>query len=183
MGAFWSQRNPRERTMIVVCVLAAVVGIPMMLQPVSGRSGKLVPLAEAKRKYDTAVKQKSAIEDDTAKLRPLLAKLTYDAPPETLIPKVIRDLQAQAKQCGIHLREVKPMRARRTGSLTKVPINVRFSAPFVQSIPLLYRIEDPSGKLTAEKVAVITPDPKSRIVDVELQIALYTTGTSAGPES
>ena len=182
MNSFWSQRKPREKALIVICALAAVVGIPLALIPIAGPKGKLLPYAEAHRKYESALKEKLSLEDNTGRLRPALAKMTYDSPPEALIPKVIRALQDQAKKYGIHLREVKPLRARRIAAVTKVPISVRFTASFVQSVPFLYGIEDPSERLAVEKIAIITPDPKSRTVDIELQVVLFTTGTAVGTE-
>jgi len=175
MSEFWARRNPRERVLIVLCIVAVIVGIPAMLQPTGTRTGKLLPAAEARRKYDAALKQKLALEDDTKDLQARLAAMTYAEAPQTLTPKLVQQLQEQARTSGIHLREIKPLRVHTEASVTKVPISVRFTAPFALAVPYIYRIENPKGKLVAEKATVVTPDPKARVVDVELQVACYTT--------
>ncbi|MGC8666730.1 MAG: type II secretion system protein GspM [Chthonomonadales bacterium] len=175
MREFWSRRNPRERVLIALCILAVIVGVPAMLQPPGAGAGKLIPASEARRKYNAALKQKLALEDDTKALDARLKAITYSEAPPTLTPKLVQQLQEQARTCGIHLREIKPLRVHTEASVTKVPISVRFTAPFAQAIPYIYRIEDPKGRLVAEKATVVTPDPKAKVVDVELQVACYTT--------
>src|SRR5436190_1211847 len=59
-------------------------------------------------------------------------------------------------------------------AVMKVPLTLRFSSRFDQSIPFLYNVEDPTGKLVVEKFNITMSDPKSKTVDVEVQIALYT---------
>lgn len=182
MKEFWARRNPRERVLIVLCVLAIVVGVPAMLQPAGSGARKLIPADEARRKYNADLKQKLALEDDIQALRSRLKQLTYAEAPQTLTPKLVQQLQEQARICGIHLREIKPLRTHTEASVTKVPISVRFTAPFAQAIPYIYRVEDPNGRLIAEKATVVTPDPKSKSVDVELQVACFTTAVPPNVE-
>jgi hypothetical protein len=61
-------------------------------------------------------------------------------------------------------------------------LSARFTSEFGKAVPFFYRIDDPSGKLVVEKFDVTCADPKSRTVDVEVQVALYTVA-GAGPSS
>ena len=178
MNAFWAQRNSREKFLIILMAAAVVIGVPMALISPEKANGKLLTAANARQQYkktDTEMKAQGA---ETARLKPEPDKLVYKESPEQVVPAVIKTLQTVAKQSGIHLREIKPLRARRLATVTKVPMTVRFTSQFGQSIPFLYKVEDPIGKLVVEKLNVTVSDPKVKTVDVEVQIALYT---QAGP--
>ena len=114
-----------------------------------------------------------------AQMQPKIERAAYTEPPEELVPKVVRTLQSYAKDSGIHLREIKPLRTRRLGDLTKETMSVRFTSDFGRAVPFFYRVDDPQGKLIIEKFNVTAADPKSRSVDVEAQVALYTTAAAA----
>src|SRR5258706_15853053 len=174
MAAFWTQRNSRERLLILLALAAGIIGIPMMLISPEKSSGKLLSSSKARQEYNKADAQIKTQNEETNRLKPELEKLVYKEPPEEVIPSVIKTLQTIAKQSGIHLREIKPLRARQLSNVTKVPMTVRFTGQFGQSIPFLYKVEDPNGKLVVEKFNVTTSDPKAKTVDVEVQIALYT---------
>lgn len=176
MNDLWSKRSPRERVLLVLGAASVIVAVWLALSPGTGPSGKLVPAAEARRKYDAALAEKLALQAEADRLRPALASMTFEEPPEVVVPRVVGQLQGLAKQSGIHLREVKPLRSRRVASLVKVPVSVRFSCPFAQTVPFLYRVEDPAGKLTVEKLNMSTSDPAARLVEVEANIALFTRG-------
>jgi len=179
----WSKRNAREKFLLVVCALALVIGVPLLLIPSYSGNSKLPSAAEARLKYQSTVKQKDSMSAETDRVKPALDKAAYTDRPEQLLPQVIRSLQDTAKNSGVHLREIKPLRPRRIGTLTKVPLSVRFTGTFTKTIPFLYRIEDPSGRLVVEKFNVTTTDAKSRTVDVEVQVALYTQQAGTGSDS
>jgi hypothetical protein len=164
--------------MLIVCILVLGIGLPLLLIPPGGDTKKLLPASEARQKYIAAVHEKDALTSDNDKLKPEIEKLVYTDAPEQLLPKIIKTLQGYAKQSGIHLREIKPLRSKRYATVTRVPVSVRFTSEFGKSVPFLYRVEDPAGKLVVEKFNVTAADSKSRLVDVEVQIALYTKGTS-----
>jgi hypothetical protein len=63
-----------------------------------------------------------------------------------------------------------------------VTLTVRFTSEFGRVIPFVYHVEDPQGKLVVEKLNVSSPDPKSRQVDVEVQVALFTAAGSGTQE-
>ena len=183
MNRFWARRNGRERFLILICAVAAVVGIPMLLSPPAAGNAKLLPAAEARQKYVREVRQKESMESDIARMKPLIEKQVYNETPEVVVPRIVRTLQDQAKKAGIHLREIKPLRARRMATVTKVPLSVRFASRFDQSIPFLYSIEDPGTRLVVEKFSISAPDSKSKTVDIEIQVALFTCNTTVGSES
>lgn len=182
MNAFWAQRNPREKFLIVICVIAVLVGVPMLLLPSQAANKKLLPAAQARQKYQEASKQKDALEAESSRMKAQTDAMVYTDAPEQVIPKLIRTLQGYAKASGLHLREIKPLRAKELAGVTKVPVSVRFTTSEFQKsvVPFLYRIEDPSGKLVVEKCTVSAADPKTRNVDVEVQIALFTVGGQTG---
>jgi Tfp pilus assembly protein PilO len=174
MKEFWAQRNPRERYMLFLCAIVIVVGGWMGLSPTGDNGKTLLPTAQARQKIQETSQQKQALDDESVRLKAALGKMVYTDPPDQLVPQVVRTLQGYARDSGIHLREIKPMRARRFAAVTKVPLSVRFTTEFSKSVPFLYKIEDPAGKLVVEKFNVTASDPKSRTVDVEAQVALFT---------
>ena len=142
---------------------------------------KLLPAKEASTQYATALRNKDVLSRDIDKKKPEIDKMMFAIPPEQLAPQLVRQLQQFAKDSGIHLREIKPLRTRRTGAVTRVPLTVRFSTTdFNKSfVGFVYRIEDPAGKLVVEKFSVTALDPKTRILDVEVQVSGFTKETTA----
>ena len=175
MKRFWAQRNGREKVLIVACLVAVVIAVPMLLAPLPEANAKLLPAAKARQEYDNKVRDKERMEAEVERLKPKIENLVYKEAPEKVLPRVIRSLQAQAKKAGIHLREIKPLRARKMITVTKVPVTVRFACRFDQSVPFIYAVEDPANKLVVEKFSISSPDSKSKTVDVEIQLALYTS--------
>lgn len=178
MKRFWAQRNGREKFLIILCILALVIVVPMLLTPPPEASGKLLPAAKARQEYDLKVREKEKMEAEIDRLKPKIESLVYKDAPEKVLPQVIKALQKQAKDAGIHLREIKPLRARKLSTVTKVPVTVRFASRFDQSLPFLYAVEDPDNKLVVEKFSISSPDSKSKTVDVEVQLALFTSSAS-----
>lgn len=162
--------------MIVFCVLVILVSIPIALMPSGPPGRKLLPAAQAKQKYADLIKQKTKLEDETDRVKPEVEKLVYKDTTDALVPKLIRTLQGIAKQSGVHLREIKPLRPKRVASVTKVPMTVRFSTSDFShaGVGFLYRTEDPAARIVVEKLSVIVSDPKARSVDVEVQVAGFT---------
>lgn len=183
MKQFWQQRNPRERILIVLCVVVVGVGLWMVATPPAQSRKPLLSSQQARLKNREAEKQKQKLAAEIAQIKPLIERSAYAEPPEMLVPRVIRTLQGYAKESSIHLREVKPLRTRRIGSVTRVPLSVRFSTAEWSrtAVAFLYRVEDPKGKLVVEKLNITSPDPKSRTVDVEVQITFFTR--EASPDS
>ena len=64
-------------------------------------------------------------------MQPRIERLTYTMPPEQLSATVTQDLYTLAEKAGVHIREIKPLRAKtlKSGSLARVPLEVRFRAP------------------------------------------------------
>lgn len=176
MNSFWQQRTASEKRMIILCLLVVVVGVPFMLFSPAAGGKALLSAADARQKYKTVLQERDDLIKQVDKMQPAIEKMAYKEPPEVLIPQVIRTLQGFAKDSGVHLREIKPLRAKKIAALTKETMSVRFTSSFSKAIPFLYRIDDPDGKLVVEKFNVNAADPKSRQVDVDVQVALFTQG-------
>lgn len=183
MNSFWKQRKPRERTMIVLCLLVVAIGIPLMLLPEQKAGKKLLTPQAARHKFEGLIRQKSDLDKELQQLKPEMEAMAYHETPEELVPRVIKELQSHAKASGVHLREIKPMRPRMMASVTRVPLTVRFSTPdFGKAVMgFLYRVEDPKGRLVVEKLNVTAADQKTHTVDVEAQIALFTLAGGEAP--
>jgi hypothetical protein len=151
----------------------------MALFPGGGDGKRLLSAREARQQYEAKLKQKSDLDSNVDRVEPLMSQMVYTDAPEKLIPKVITTLQGYAKDSGIHLREIKPLRSKKVANLTKETLSVRFTSEFGKTIPFLYRVEDPAGKLVVEKFNLTASDPKQRTVDVDAQIALYTQAAAA----
>ncbi len=182
MKTLWTQRTPGEKRLLGICVIVIVVALWLVLNPADKGAVKLLSSAEAAKRTTEAFARADQMRTDEARLEPEIAKLAFDKPTAQLVPTVVKTLQGMAKQSDIHLREIKPLRPRRYGELTRIPISVRFStAAFGQSaVGFLYRVEEPGTRMVVDKFTITSPDPKSRIVDVEVQVALYTRGSSVG---
>jgi hypothetical protein len=179
MSGWWQARTGSEKRMIILCVIVAVVCVPLILTPPSGANKKLLSASDARQQYRQKAQEKQEKESRIGELQPEIDRLTYKEPPEQVIPLAIKALQETAKAAGIHIREIKPMRIRRIAGIVKVPLSVRFSCEFSKTVPFLYNTENPSGKLVIERFNVTAPDSKSKIVDVEAHVAFFTTNTAA----
>ncbi len=177
--SFWTDRTKSERNLIVIGGLAVAIAIPLMLSPPSGSSKKLLPAAEARQQYKTVVLEKTALDKQTDEIRPKLKVLASDALPDVILPNMVKSIQECAKNAGIHIREIKPLRMKQIGTVTRIPLNVRFVSEFKQTTKFLYDIEDPAGKLVVEKYSVSSSDAKSGLVDVEVQLTMFTTAKAA----
>jgi hypothetical protein len=178
MSGFWAQRSPSERRMMILGLLVIVIGVPLALFPGGATGKKLLSANDARLQYEKKLKQKAELESNMERVQPLMDQMVYSEAPEKLIPKVILTLQRYAKDSGIHLREIKPLRSKKVANLTKETLSVRFTSEFGKSVPFFYRVEDPEGKLVVEKFNLTASDPKSRTVDVDAQIAAYTQGAA-----
>lgn len=183
MNEFWEKRKSSEKLLLVVCALAVVGFLISLAFPAQGGSKTLLTEAQASQKYQEAMQKRQTLDANIEKLSPRINRMMFTEAPEQLIPKVIQSLQKTAEKSGIHLREIKPLRAKVVDSLRKVPIGVtrvpmsiRFTTTDFNNgvVPFLYGIEDPGSKLVIEKFNVTAPDPKVRTMEIEVQIAFYT---------
>ena len=174
MSGFWDQRTKSERGWIIVMGIAVAVGVPLLLLPAAGSSKKALSADEARQKYRLVVADKSRLDEESDQLTPEIEKLTYNDAPDKLLPETVRILLKCAKDSGIHIREIKPLRAKNYLTVTRVPVSVRFTTDFAKTIPFIYRVEDPATKLVVEKLNISAADVRSRSVDVEVQVALFT---------
>jgi len=178
MSAWWRQRNARERALLVACVAVCIVAVWLVFTPSGSSRGKLLPAAAAREKFRAAEAEKTRLEQETSALRAAVEKAVFTDPPDRLLPKVVQRLQAIARESGVHVKEIKPARVRAAADVSKVMLNVRlgtvsFGRPVVT---FLYRLEEPKEKLVVENLTITAPDPKARTVEVEVQVAMYTSG-------
>jgi len=178
----WGQRTARERVLILVGLVVVAVAGYLIFAPQDGADAGTMSSATARSRYEAAMKQKKDADGKIASLKPKVDTATYNATSERVMPDVLRTLSDDARLAGIHLREVKPLRPRSVGGLTKVTLTVRFTSEFGRVVPFVYHVEDPQGKLVVEKLNVSSPDPKSRQVDVEVQVGLYTVAGAGAQE-
>ena len=174
MSGFWQERTKSERGMIIAMGIVVAIGVPLLVMPAGGSSKKLLSADDARKKFRVVVSDKTRLDQESDKLTPEIEKLTYNDAPDKLLPETVRVLQKCAKESGIHIREIKPLRAKNYLTVTRVPVSVRFTTDFAKSIPFIYRVEDPATKLVVEKLNISAADVRSRSVDVEVQVALFT---------
>ena len=168
-----STRPTRERIVIGIGVVVIIGALWLTLNPSQGVKSQLPP-AEARRPAGEATTSLARLRAETGRMTPALGGMLYDGPAEKMMPKIVDDVQALATRSGLHLRELKPLRQKRQGDLARQTLTVRFASDFGQAIPFLYKLEDPAGKLVIDKHNIASSDPKSRSVDVELQLAFFT---------
>lgn len=171
--------KPGEKRMLMLLMVVVVVAGYLLLTGGAPSGKKLLPAAMARQKYQDADLDRNKLEKEMEALKPRTAVMTYEEDPDAVVPTVVKKLQEVAAKTGIHIREIKPLRTRKMGTLTKVPMSVRFTTEFRKSIPFLYQIEAPEGKLVVEKVSITAPDPKKPTVELDVQVALFTRGGAA----
>lgn len=183
MRSLWGARSPRERALVVLGIGVIAVAVWMVLAPTDRGQRGFLSSSAAKQQYTEGLKRRQEFDREAKLLGPKVDTSTYKQTSEKVIPIVLKSLHEQARLAGIHLREVKPLRPRRTGGLTKVTLTVRFTSEFGKAIPFLYSVEDPKARLVVEKMNVAASDPKSRLVDVEVQVALFAADSPAKDDS
>ena len=183
--------SKRDRNLLIV-MLIVIVGAAILLLTPSGKGaaagGSKLSLEEAHRQNIKTRLQEKALEDDQKRLRPQVSRLTYNIPAEQLTTQMSEDLYALADRAGVHIREIKPLRSRALpdGSAARVPLQVRFRAPFQPNVMrFLYFTEDPANKMVVDKININSTDARAKSVDVDAQITVFTrnvagaTGTGA----
>lgn len=187
-------RNKRDQYMVAFIIIGVLVLVWNFLfpPPKSGAKATLLPLAEAQHKTEVQKRTYLRLANDAKTLGPRIAREAYDAPVEELVPLVIRDLQSAAERAHVHLREIKPLRARSVGglNLSRVPIEARFRAPFQPGVVrFLYELEDPAGKIVVDRLNITSGEARLKTVDVTVQISVFTraitseTGSGEGEAS
>lgn len=171
--------------MVLVLLVAGV----LVLSP-SGTggagAGKQLPLADAQKQRTEKKKQYKELTDDMTVKQPRIDRMTYNMAPEQLSATVTENLYLLADKAGVHIREIKPLRAKtlKSGTIARVPLEVRFRAPFQPNVmKFLYFAEDPANKIVVDKVSITSTDTHLKSVDVAAQISVFTrslTGSSSG---
>lgn len=177
-------KTKRERKLVIIASAAMTILLIWNFMNPPGKSAHktaIISLEEANLKKKAALKTLENISRDQDKLVPQISKMAYDLPPDQLEPRVIRDIQAIALKSNIHIREIKPIKARKLtdGSGSKVPMEVRFRAAFQPNVmKFLYLAEDPTGKMVVDKLSLNSADSRFRTVEVSAQIAVFTRSTA-----
>ena len=182
--------QPRERNLFILAGVVAVGAALFSILNPSGastaRKGVLISAEAAEAKREVSLKELKQINLSSGTIEPNIEKMAFNRPAEELIPRVVRDLQRIARQSNIRLQEVKPQRSRplSSGQGEKVPIDIRFRAPFQPNVTrFLYFVEAPEGKMAIEKFNITTGDAKTRSVDVSAQIVVFTRVLSRTADS
>lgn len=173
--SFFNSRTPRERLLILLCLGVLLIAALLLLNPESGSGKKLLKAEEASRQNRKLLAETRQWEDENKEWSESLKRSTYDGKPDEVVPQLVVAIQKLAKAEGIHIREIKPLRAKRTAQVTHVPVGVRFTTEFSKTIPFLYRLEDPKSNLVVDRLNIASPDAVSRQVDVEMEIGAYTS--------
>jgi Tfp pilus assembly protein PilO len=168
----------RDRKALLLMVLVCVPAIAYMLFSPKGGGKQAQLTAEDARKQRKIVMGK--IENLNKELDALEAantRLTYDIPPDEIVPRVLRQLQQIAQQAKVRLREVKPLRPieLKSGQGQKVPLEVRFRAPFQpNAMQFLYAVEDPKYKMVVDKINIASAEGRLKAVDMTATITVFT---------
>ena len=200
----------REQVLVGACVIVVAGSLWFALTPnVSGGKTNLVSLETAESKTKASQSNVRKLRDEQMAVEPTVNARAYTKPADQLVPIVVGDLQRAAERSGIHLREVRPLRAKpvtdesdpkvvakaatsrtaRSGSTThellgaRVPVEVRFRAQFQPNVVhFLYDLENPAGRMVLDKISITSADARFKTVEVSAQVTVFTRG-STGPAS
>ena len=179
-------RSKRELYMIISAVVIAVVLLLWnTLFPANRTRVQTTQLsyAEATQKTEVAQRTLRRMRDEETEMLPRSAEYAYTQSAEELGPLITQKLVKTADASGVHLREIKPLRARTlaSGTITRVPFEVHFRALFQPDVVrFLYRIEDPAEKMVVDKMDITSADSRFKSVDVSAQISVYTRNNAGG---
>ena len=180
-------RNKREGFLILLAIVVAIIAVWLSLpSSTSAATSKMIPLKEAQDKTFAARRAVSKMENDSKEIGGRVEKLVYKESAEELTPQIIEQIQKIADKSGVHIREIKPLKAKivADGTGTRVPLEVRFRSDLQPNVvQFLYEIEDPSGKMSVEKINITSADSKFKVVEVTAQITVFTksvVGVSGG---
>ncbi len=181
--------SSRDKGLVALMIFVVLIGVVLKLLP-SGTggagAGKQLSLEDAQKQTTQGNKQLKLMEDEMKARQPRIERMTYTMPAEQLSATVTQDLYTLADKAGVHIREIKPLRAKtlKSGNIARVPLEVRFRAPFQPNVmKFLYMAEDPANKIVVDKVSITSTDTHLKSVDVAAQISVFTrslTGSSSG---
>ena len=171
--------NKRESFLIVAAIIVTIIAVWLSLpsSTASSTRSKMIPLKEAQDKTLAARRAVSKMETDSMEIGGRVEKLVYEESAEELTPQIIEALQKIAEKSGVHIREIKPMKAKivADGTGARVPLEVRFRSNFQPNVvQFLYEVEDPAGKMSVEKINITSTDSKFKVVEVTAQITVFT---------
>ncbi|MCS6775312.1 MAG: hypothetical protein RMJ43_13950 [Chloroherpetonaceae bacterium] len=178
----------RERRMILIggVLVVGMLAWSALNPPGTPRTQrKLLPRAQAEQKRADALRTLARMRAEAEEIEPRIARMSFNLTPEEVVPRVIRELQRVARRSQVRLREVKPLRPRElpSGQGQRVPIEVRFRAPFLPHvIQFLYLIEDPEGRMVVEKLTITSAEARQQTVDVTVQVTVFTRSLSNNVE-
>ena len=203
--------NKREQVLIGVAAVVLVGTVWYVLAPAGSASKtNLVSLEQAVLKKNESLSNARRLLDEQVAVEPRVKARAYNKAADQLVPVVVGNLQAAADRAGIHLREVRPLRAKivtdesdpkaiekaqttrssRAGNAThellgaRVPVEVRFRAPFQPNVVrFLYDLENPSGRMVIDKISITSADARFKTVEVSAQVTVFTrssNGTAGG---
>ncbi len=138
---------------------------------------------DATQKTEVALRTLRRMHDEETEMLPKSAEYAYTQSAEELGPLITQKLVKTASASGVHLREIKPLRARTlaSGTVTRVPFDVHFRALFQPDVVrFLYHIEDPAEKMVVDKMDITSADSRFKSVDVSAQISVYTRNNAGG---
>ena len=162
--------------MIVVLVIAAYT----LFSPKSGGGSNkqaLLTAEDANKKKRLTMGKIEQINTDLTAMDAANERLTYDMTPEEIVPRVLRQLQQIAQDSKVRLREVKPLRPveLKSGQGQKVPLEVRFRAPFQpNAMQFLYAVEDSKYKMVLDKINIASAENRLKAVDMTATITVFT---------
>ncbi len=162
--------------MVVVCVPAVAY---LLFAPKSAGNSKqaLLTVEDADKKKKLTMGKIEAINTELTTLDAANERLTYDMTPEEIVPRVLRQLQQIALDSKVRLREVKPLRPveLKSGQGQKVPLEVRFRAPFQpNAMKFLYAVEDSKYKMVLDKINIASAENRLKAVDMTATITVFT---------
>ncbi len=173
-------KTTREKVLVAFMVLVLLVaGYLTFSGGGSTSSGAaLLSTADARKKYDDGKVQYLALGKQDDFMQGKIAKWTTNESPGAIAPAMVTKLMSIAKQSGVHLDSIRPLRSQlsENGAVLRVPVQVDFKAPFHPNvIQFLYRVEDPKGKLVVDHLDVHSGDTHFATINISARISTFTT--------
>lgn len=175
-----SQLSVREKILIALALLVALVfDIPAlqgMWDTFAGTGGLTVEKVHLQRQQ---LQQKiTQLQESEEQLKGKVAQLGYEQPAETIIPFLVRKIEAQARADQVHLNSLRPLRPRNLEVVTEITLEVQLKADFPNFVRFLYALYDPELKLSIDRVRISSGNEETGEVDVDLALSAYSLKAS-----
>jgi Tfp pilus assembly protein PilO len=170
--------SKRERLLIALAMVVAVVVTVMLLPP--GAAGKGRSLAAERRKARQAEAELARVRSEVADLEARVDSRLVEGTPERLARQMIQASQTAAKTAGLTIDDLKPAPVEKEAGVERVPVQISVSAPFSRVVRFLYELQRERERFQVDQLQMSTAGAQADRLDIQLRLVTYVRGKEDG---